>query len=370
MRLDDARALRLFVFVFIAGLVLAAIVNRPPTPPAPEPTGYQPDPEGVRRFLGELGPERYFSQAAPDAIEKAVERDTFLYRAMLKAHQARYGKPFVVGKQGLGDCVSWGAMHAVYCAESVSWDLGELPEAPLMPSSEAIYGGARVESRGKGGDGASPVGGWSDGATGWGAAKFLRDWGVVYREDFPALGYSLATYSAERAKQWGAYGCGGQGDRGRLDAIAKRHPCRHVVAVKTWQELAAAITSGFPVTIASDVGFASQTDSVGVAQARGQWLHQMAVVAIRFAKDSPPGVRAVDAALVLNSWGTKWISYGGRYPADQPDGSFWAERPAMERILSQGDSYAIGAVEFKYRDLHHGNWLSPAPETLTRKAER
>lgn len=364
MRLDS-KALRLFVLVFVAGLVVAAIVERPRPEPARELTGYQPDPEGVRRFLQELGPERYFSQAAPDAMRQAKEVDTFLFRSMNKAHQSRYGTPFVVGKQGIGDCVSWGAMHAVYCAESVSWDIGEQPEIPQLPATESIYGGARVEARNKSGDGLSPVGGWSDGATGWGAARWLRDWGVVYRT--PENG--LAVYSPERAKQWGAYGNGGEGDRGRLDKIAKEHPCRHVVAVKTWPELVAAVTSGFPVTIASDQGFASTTDSSGVAAARGTWMHQMAIVGIRFAKNAPQGVRAVDAALVLNSWGTKWISYAGKYPADQPDGSFWAEKPVIERILAQGDSYAIGSVEFKYRDLDHGIWMSPAPpETLTKSA--
>lgn len=359
MRLDDARAIRLFVFVFIAGLVLAAIVNRPPTPPAPEPTGYQPDPEGVRRFLGELGRERYFSQAAPDAVEKAVEKDTFLFRAMLKAHQARYGKPFVVGKQGIGDCVSWGAMHAVYCAESVSWDLGELPEPPKMPASEALYGGARVESRGKNGDGASPVGGWSDGATGWGAAKFLKDWGVVYRQAYESA--DLREYSADRAKEYGAFGCGGRGDRGRLDAIAKKTPCRHVVAVRTWDELVGAIESGFPVTIASSVGFNSTRDADGFCVADRTWMHQMCVIGVRFAKNAPAGsARPRDGALILNSWGPAYVG-GPKYPADQPDGSFWCDRPAIERILAQGDSYAIGESKFEFRDLDNGGWLAPGP---------
>jgi hypothetical protein len=353
-------------------LAVAAWLNaRAPAPPAgfdldDHLTGYRPDPEGTRAFLDELGPRGVFAKAAPDAMAQAKEVDTFLWRQMDKAHRARYGQPFVVGRQGIGDCVAWGAMHAVFCAEAVSWVLGELPDPPVLPATEAIYGGARVESRGKGGDGASPVGGYSDGATGWGAAKFLRDWGVVYRGPFPELGYDLTAYSADRAKAWGAYGCGGQGDRGRLDAIAKRHPCRHVVAVKTWAELVAAVTSGFPVTIASSQGFASRTDASGVLPASGTWMHQMAVIGVRFKSDAPPGVRAVDAAAVINSWGTKWISYQGKYPADLPDGVFWAERPVVERILAQGDSYAIGAVEFKYRDIHNGDWLAPAPaDTLT-----
>ena len=90
-------------------------------------------------------------------------------------------------------------------------------------------------------------------------------------------------------------------------------------------------------------------------------MHQMCLVGIRFKENAPPGVRAVDACLVLNSWGTRWISYAGKFPADQPDGSFYAEKPVIERILAQGDSYAIGDIKtgFAWRDIHHGNWLEP-----------
>jgi hypothetical protein len=144
-------------------------------PPAdPSRFGYVPDPQGVARFLDEL-PEPFFAQAGADCMAKAEERDTFLYRQMNKAHQARYGRPFVVGRQGIGDCVSWGAMHAVYAAEAVDWDTGKIPEPPLLPATESIYGGSRVEARGRDGSGRSAVGGWSDGSTGWGAARWLRD---------------------------------------------------------------------------------------------------------------------------------------------------------------------------------------------------
>jgi hypothetical protein len=322
--------------------------------------GYEPNPAGVREFLGELDAP-FFADAAPEAMREVKKVDTFLYRAMDHAHRARYGTPFVVGKQGIGDCVSWGAMHAVYCSESVSFQIGNLPEPPLMPSSEAIYGGSRVEARGREGSGNSPVGGWSDGSYGGAAAKWLRDWGVVYREPFPDLGYDLTRYSAERAKNWGAYGAGGAGDNGRLDKVAKKHPARHIVAVRTWDELVAAITAGFPVTIASSQGFANRTDDSGVLQASGTWMHQMCVIGVRFADQAPEGVKKIDAALVLNSWGTNWVSYAGKYPADQPDGSFWATRQAMEGILRQNDSYAIGDIKtgLKWRDIHHGNWLAP-----------
>jgi hypothetical protein len=354
---DNERIITRILTLVVAGLltaVAARYVHKWLDRVEADNYGYTPNPAGVREFLAELDTP-FFAQAAPEAMAKADRVDTFLYRSMDRAHRARYGSPFVAWRQGIGDCVAFGAAAGVYCSESISWDLGHIAEPPLVPSTESIYGGSRVEARGK----REGTGGWSDGSYGGAAARWLRDWGVVYRRPFPEFGYDLTTYSADRAKQWGNWGNGGQGDSGRLDEVAKKFPARHVVAIRTWDELVAAITAGFPVTIASSQGFANRTDESGVLPASGTWMHQMCIVGIRFADKSPPGVRAVDAALILNSWGTRWISYAGKYPADQPDGSFWATRPVVESILRQGDSYAIGDIVtgFKWRDIHHGNWL-------------
>lgn len=361
MSRDNERILTRILTLVVAGLltaVAARYVHRWLDRVEAVNYGYTPNPEGVREFLAELD-RPFFADAAPEAMAKAERVDTFLYRSMDRAHRARYGKPFTAWRQGIGDCVSFGAAGAVYCSEAISWDLGQMAEPPFVPSTESIYGGSRVEARNRPGDGASPVGGWSDGSYGGAAARWLRDWGVVYRQPFPEFGYDLTTYDADRAKRWGAYGNGGQNDRGQLDQVAKKYPARHVVAIRTWDELVAAISSGFPVTIASSQGFANRTDESGVLPASGTWMHQMCIVGIRFADKAPEGVRKVDAALVLNSWGTKWISYAGKYPADQPDGSFWATRPVIEGILRQDDSYAIADIKtgFKWRDIHHGNWL-------------
>lgn len=331
--------------------------------PAAGNFGYTPDPAGTRAFLDELGDERYFSQAAPECMEKAAEVDAYLWRAMDKAHRARYGKPFVVGRQGIGDCTSWGGGHAVYCSEAIDWDMGRLPEPPMLPATEPLYGGARVEISRNGGkpyDGSAPIGGWSDGSSGYAVAKFLRDFGVVYRENQPASGVDLTTYSPDRAKQFGAYGCGGHGDNGRMDATAKKHPCTHVVAVRNWDELAAAIGSGFPVTLASSQGFSSTRDADGFCAAQGTWMHQLCAVGIRFAKNARPGTaRPRDGVCILNSWGPMYVS-GPKFPADQLDGSFWAERSVVERML--GDAWAIGSVDgWKWRDINHREWLAPPP---------
>jgi hypothetical protein len=360
-----ANALRWLAVALLLGLAAAAIVaglDRGPGPagwPGDENYGYRPDPQGVELFLAEL-PEPLFRQAGAETVREAKGVDTFLYRSAVRAHQARYGKPWVCERQGIGDCVSWGWAHGVWIAQAVDWETGRLAEPPAFPSTEAIYGGSRVEARGKSGDGSSPVGGWSDGSYGAAAARWVRDWGVVYREKFDR--YDLTNYSANRAKDWGAYGCGGQGDGGKADAIAKKHPAQHIAMVSTWAEAAAAIEAGFPIPVASMQGFASQTDAQGYAAASGQWAHQMCFVAVRYQKNGSPS----DALLCLNSWGPKWLTYRGRFPADQPDGSFWVTRSVVESMLRAKDSFAVGSVAgFGWRDLHNGNWLAPAPpETI------
>jgi len=322
--------------------------------------GYTPDPVGAEQFLQELGDEKFFAQAAPDAMKNARGIDTFLFRAMNAAHMARYGGPFVVGKQLNGSCVAWGAMHAVFCSESIDWELGKSSEAPLMPSTEAIYGGARCEALNK------SFAGWSDGATGFGAAKWLRDFGVIYRK--PYENFDLTTYDAQLEKNWGAYGCGGQNDNGLMDGVAKKHPCHHVVAVRTWDELCAAIEAGFPVTLASSQGFSSHVGPSGISEASGVWMHQMVAVGLRYKKNGSPD----DLVCILNSWGPRWQSgLENKTPADMPDGSFWARRHVVEQMLS--DAWAIGSVEtgFQWRDLHNGNWLQPLPvRSLNLDAER
>lgn len=332
-------------------LIAAAVIGLYwlPVPSDRENFGYTPNPEGVREFLAELE-EPLFAQAGADAIRQARGEDTFLYRALYKAHQARYGKPFVVGEQGIGDCTSWGWCHGIWISQSLDWELGRLPEPPLAPATESVYGGGRVESRNK----PEGSGGWSDGSYGAACARWCRDWGVIYREK--VLDHDLTTYSAKRAKDWGNWGNGGQGDRGKLDAEAKRHPAKYVSLVRTWNEAAAAIESGYPVVVCSMQGFNSVRDSDGFCKASGSWAHCMCFIAVRYG--NRPGL------LCLNSWGPTYVG-GPRWPDDMPDGSFWVEKAVADRMLSGGDSFAVGSIDgFGFRYLHHGNWFQPPPSKI------
>ena len=363
MRHDDAyRSWRVFaatVLLFVAAVIAArswvtlehSVGGR---------FGYTPNPQGVQEFLAELD-QPLFRDAGAETIREAKGVDTFLYRAMYRAHAARYGSPWKCIRQGIGDCVSmgWGE-HAVYIALCVDWETGRLPEPPLRVSSESSYGGSRVEARNKPEGG----GGWSDGSYGGAAARWYRDWGTVFRETVG--GHDLREYNPQRAKDWGNWGNGGQGDKGKLDTIAKKHPAKHVALVRNFDEAAAAIEAGFPIAVCSMSGFSSRREEGGWASPAGtsttRWAHCMCFAAVRYQKNGSPR----DGLLALNSWGGSWNA-GPVWPDDQPEGSFWVSREAANQMLAGMDSFAVGSVSgFGWRDIHHGDWLAPAVDTLTR----
>jgi len=327
--------------LLLAALFLPASYRLPPD----EAYGYLPDPAGAAAFAASL-PAPTFAEAAPDAIEKATPVDTFLWRAMDAAHRARYGTPWKCSNQkGVGSCVAHGAAHAVYCSEAVAWSIGQRSEPPLLANQAAIYGGSRVEARGKG----EGQGGYRDGSTGYHAAKWLREWGVIYKQQYPSVDCTNSGEQLEKA--WGNWGCGGEGDDGRLDNEARKVPCLHVAKVSNTDELIAALMSGHPCTLASSQGFTRTLDADSFASPSGVWMHQMACIGYR----TPASGR--EGFAIVNSWGS-YISYTApRWPSDLPDGVFWCDPKTMQRILSQGDCWVISEVKLEYRDIHHNEWL-------------
>jgi hypothetical protein len=310
--------------------------------------GYTPNPEGTQRFLRELD-KPTFRQAGADALAGAKGQDTFLYRYADKAHRAVYGTPFGPWNQGPhGSCVSFGWGMGSYIGQSVDWATGRMPNPPKLVCTEAIYGGSRTAAR------LPPVtfAGFNDGSYGGAAARWVAGLkngtgGILYREKYGDV--DLSVYSIPLSKQWGAYGVPLP-----LAKLANEHTAKAVAQVTDWESLCASIESGYCVPICSNVGFAATSvrDADGFLPRGGSWSHCMVVCGIRYAKND--GKR--DGALVLNSWGGTWVS-GSKWPADQPDGSFWMSKADAQAILAQDDSFAIGGVDFAYRNLDHGNWL-------------
>lgn len=324
--------------------------------PAPSVTaartdfGFVPDVQGTQKFLWSLE-KPFFKDAGQEIIKKARGRDTFLWRYCDRVHQQVYGTKFRVWRQGIGDCVGFGYALSAWTAMCTQYCTGAIPDPPRLVATEAIYGGARVESRGV------EFAGWSDGATAGGASRWISGLangtgGILFRQQYGDI--DLTTYSSERSKNWGAYGCGGKGNT-ELDKEANKLTAQGVALVTSWEECAAAIESGYPVAICSSIGFESRRDKDGFARRSGRWLHCQSVLGVRYAATS-----GRDGVLIANSWGENWIGPKENvWPEDMPQGCYWCSRQDIEAILAQGESFAIaGVAGFVWQDLDHGDWLA------------
>ena len=364
-----ANLFRWCAVALLLGLAAAALIGAL-MPRASEPGfmagddgdyGYRPNPEGVREFLATLR-EPTFRQAGAEVIAGAKGVDAYLYRFADKACRQRYGKPFGPWNQGQhGSCVSFGWAMGSYVGQCVDWSQGGMAgEPPYFVATEPIYGGSRTEGR------LPPVtfAGWSDGSYGAAAARWVAGLknghgGILYRKKYDQQ--DLTTYSIPLSQRWGAYGVPEP-----LAKLANEHTARAVALCESWDSLAAALESGMPVPICSNVGFASgDRDADGFCRRASQWNHSMCVIAIKYAKNNGPKSASPmknprDGVLIMNSWGN-YVG-GGKHPPDQPDGSFWITRADAETILKQGDSFVIGSVNgFKYRELDNGIWFQPNP---------
>ena len=316
--------------------------------------GWVPDPSGVEAFLNDDGTTHpLFGLCASDIMESDVpskwesKDPVLLYESLLRLQPS-----WKRGKQGIGDCVGWGWELA--CTVLAAVDIVDRREPEKWCgefATEAIYAGSRVEARGK------SRASWSDGSYGAAAAKWVRDWGLLVRKDYSIDtgqgSHDLTKYSADKAKSWGYYGCGGKGDNGKLDQIAREHPVKTVSMVLTFDEAAAAITNGYPVPVCSNQGFKSRRDSEGFCSPHGTWNHCMVFLGVR--GGSRPGL------LCTNSWGRSVSGdmWPDKVPASVRDCSWWVDASVADKMLRQRDSYAVSGFDgFKRRDIRWSSgWL-------------
>jgi hypothetical protein len=62
------------------------------------------------------------------------------------------------------------------------------------------------------------------------------------------------------------------------------------------------------------------------------WNHSMVVIGV--CDEGRPG------AMFLNSWGPDWVKGPNRFP-NAPKGCFWVDAEIVDRMVKQGDSFAI-----------------------------
>lgn len=239
-----------------------------------------------------------------------------------KIYEAATGLSFPVWKQEIGDCVSFGYALAVSVLMAVQKSVNAAQQIPGPAATEPIYGGSRVEI-GNHNEPRKPSEG--DGSTGVWAAQWIKQYGVLLRSKYN--NFDLASYSGERAKEWGWKGVPDD-----LEPIAKQHPVLNYALVTTYEEARDALSNGYPVTVCSNQGFVNKRDDEGFARPYGTWAHCMCFVAVDDAYERP-------GLLCCNSWGNAWIEGPKRH--DQPDGSFWVDAEIVDRMLGMRDSYAL-----------------------------
>lgn len=267
-----------------------------------------------------------FGDAAKNLVQAGKDEDALLYKAFEKVT----GKPWQPHDQnGTGCCVGEGNAGAIELLSAVEIALGEQQEYRPI-SAAAIYALAREEGdmlRGP------------DGAVGAYAAKALMKAGSISCEESKDTNGRDGTANphAALAKKWGRLGLPES-----LKTIAATHKVKSASQVRTPEEVRAAITNGYPVTICSSVGFEPfKRDANGFCRPGGTWAHCMFIGAYRADKK---------AFLVFQSWGPSMPP--GPKSLDQPDGTFWISWESCSRIVKAGESYALSSFSgYPARDL-------------------
>jgi len=250
---------------------------------------------------------------APNPTEPAL-----LYKAWLDV----LGKFPDYPAQQIGDCVSFGHAHGNDLLQCIEIGLGQ-PAVYQETDTEFIYGASRE---------VGGILGSGDGSYGAAAVKAMTTIGMISRE---MLG-SDGAYSGQRAKAWGD-----TGPPSSVQTEAAAFKLGAAAIVSTWDDLVAAITNGYPVTICCDQGFELTRDQDGFCAQSGTWGHCMVIAGVRFDR---PG------ACILQSWGPGIPQ--GPTALSQPDWSFWADQSVIAAILNEGDSWAISkAPAFEQRQL-------------------
>jgi hypothetical protein len=258
-------------------------------------------------------------QAAPHLMGAPTPTEPIL---LYKAWRDVLGRDPAYPAQQIGDCVSFGHGHGNDLLQCIEIGLGE-PAVFQETDTEFIYATSRE---------VAGILGRQDGSYGAAAVKAMTTIGMVSRK---MLGTDGA-YSGERAKDWGW-----RGAPASVRSEAGPFKLGAAAQVSTWDELVAALNNGYPVTICTGQGFTLTRDNDGFCQARGSWGHCMFIAGIRLDR---PG------ACIIQSWGPDQPA--GPTALGQPSFSFWAEQGVIERILGQGDSWALSkSPSFEEREL-------------------
>jgi hypothetical protein len=320
--------------------VYAAIKADQPIPPVPdlnfkandpEPseygTGWVNDPVAVTKALADGKTPLFATTPAGKASLGDVE--AFHWRAVRKA--AGRGEDWYpnVNQKSVGCCVGCGFKHGVDALQGVQIAIMGLPLEWKPVSVEAIYAASRVEVGGGRINGDGSLGVW--------AKQAVEQEGLLAMQKYDG-GFDLSVFDPLRARSWGRSGV-----PDALEPIAKNNLVKKSSVVRNFAEVKKAIQQGYPVPVCSNVGFndpdgrtPGTRDKDGFCKPRGIWPHCMVFIGYR----SGPK----EGIFCLNSWGDE-AHKGPAWPADAPRAGFWVDPDTVTRMASQGEAYALSAVD-------------------------
>jgi hypothetical protein len=349
--LEKGTAWAVRVAVIIAAAVVGAVLHwwgaephvcRIPEPLPPgeyTPTfGWHPDAEALAINRDRTRTLHFDATPAGQAV--VGDTDVFLWRYVRKAAGYDVAEAWYpnINQQNVGCCVGCGWKHCADVCQATAIANGQA-FAWQPVSAEVIYGGSRVEVGGGRLSGDGSVGAW--------AKEYVSArGGIVPMQKFASA--DLSHFSPARAREFGRRGIPAD-----IAAVAQRHPIQSCALVTRWHHAKRAIQQGYPVAICSSQGFTLERDATGRCRPQGVWYHCLALIGLR---TTPP-----EGGFLLNSWGDTAHS-GPVWPPDMPPAGFWADAAILDRMLQQGDSFALADVAgFPQRQL---DWFVHQPQRL------
>ena len=249
------------------------------------------------------------AQSAPHLMEGPAPTDPVL---LYKAWRDVLGNDPAYPAQQIGDCVSFGHGHGNDLLQCIEISLGE-PAVFQETDTEFIYGTSRevghILGRQDGSYGAAGGEGHDHDRHGQSQDAGIR------RHLLRPAGQGVGTVRCT----------GGRQERGR--SVQARAMPRTSPPGTSWSRPCGTATRSRSARARAS---RSTRDAQGFCQARGSWGHCMFIAGVRFDR---PG------ACIIQSWGPDTPS--GPLALDQPSFSFWADQSVINRILGEGDSWAL-----------------------------
>lgn len=234
---------------------------------------------------------------------------------------------YVAEGVGVHNCVSFGWGRA--CQDSILVGIAKGKyEWKFEVATEPIYGGSRVEVGGGRIPGDGSIGAW--------AAKWVKDWGLLYMTKYLNDKYDLTKYSESRARQWGYSGVPND-----LEPIAKENPVKEVALITTVSEAVDALANYKPISICGSKGRTMKRQTNGFCPVQGSWAHCQSFRGVCVAKGNRPAV------VYQNSWGDYLGSTNNKVTLESgreitlPQGCYLSDLDDIESELRQRDTFAV-----------------------------